>query len=109
MDDIQNRLKETSERCLTSHEKWAVDKKNGDARTNLQEAIHELRKVASRLEIEMAISERDENVLKQIPIPSHRAAQGRGAQSDNDGNSIREANTGPKPVRNRKPRKPSGD
>ncbi|GJL84422.1 MAG: hypothetical protein DHS20C02_01970 [Micavibrio sp.] len=108
MDDIQGRLKETSETCVASYAKWATDKKDGDVRATLQEAIHELRKVASRLEIEMAISERDENALKKIPIPSHRA-QGRGHQSGDDdnrgnsaaGNSAPPARTSPKPQRNR--------
>ena len=55
MDAIDNRLKETSDTCMKSYEKWAANKQDGDAREALQEAIHELRKVASRLEIELAI------------------------------------------------------
>jgi len=109
MDDIQQRLKETSATCIASYEKWASDKKNGGTRTTLQEAIHELRKVASRLEIEMAISERDEMALKKIPIPPHRASQKKGGQADSDDDSYGNAPTdnnrpqrsGPKPDRNR--------
>ncbi len=108
MEDIQGRLKETSEVCVASYAKWATDKKDSDVRATLQEAIHELRKVASRLEIELAISERDEAALKKIPIPAHRA-QGRGHQGgddDNRGNSVQGSNgpparSGPKPQRTR--------
>lgn len=109
MDDIQKRLKETSEACVASYEKWAGNKKDGAKRESLQEAIHELRKVSSRLEIELAISERDEAAMKKIPIPAHRAAgKEQRAQGDNDshGNSAN-GNNGPKPQRSRKPKRAS--
>lgn len=74
MDDIQKRLKETSEACIAAYEKWAGNKKDSGASETLQEAVHELRKVAARVEIELAISERDENALKPMSIPPHRAS-----------------------------------
>lgn len=93
MDEIKQRLVQASDACVKAFEKWSSDQKNGGARETLQDTIHELRKVASRLEIELAISERDQNAAKPIPIPPHRAARGKGGahadagMDDNFGNS----------------------
>jgi len=76
MDDIQTRLQETSKNCLQAHEDWVSAKKDSASREKLLAAIHELRKVASRLEIELAVSERNEMTSKPLPIPSHRASLG---------------------------------
>lgn len=85
-DDIKDRLTETSQSCIKSFEAWSANKKDKEAREALQEAIHELRKVSSRLEIELAISERNEMSSKPIPIPTHRDAQKREAHaSGHDG------------------------
>ncbi len=73
MSDVQDRLKKASEACIKSHENWDANKKDSDARENLQESIHELRKVISRLEIDIAVSERDNSKGKPLPIPSHRS------------------------------------
>lgn len=73
MDDIEKRLKEATDACLKAHGDWSKDKKDSKTREALMEAVHELRKVAARLEIEIAISERDEMASKPIPIPSHRS------------------------------------
>ncbi len=86
MEDIANRLKETSAQCSTALESWLQDKKDAQARERLQESVHELRKVASRLEIELAISERDEMSQRPIPIPSHRDAKKGGHKNDDRGN-----------------------
>jgi hypothetical protein len=72
MDDMKERLKTCSEKCFTTYEAWDA-KKGADTREELQEAIHELRKVASRLEIEIALSERQKRSDNPIPIPSHRS------------------------------------
>jgi len=85
MEDIDKRLNETSAACAKALESWSKDKKDKKAREDLQESVHELRKVASRLEIEMAISERDEMSQKPIPIPAHRDSN-RGNKNDNRGN-----------------------
>jgi hypothetical protein len=82
MDEIETRLKETSDNCFKSYESWRKDQKNASTREALQDAVHELRKVASRLEIELAVSDRNEMVQKPIPIPPHRDAKHRGG---NDG------------------------
>lgn len=77
MEEIEKRLRESSDICFSSFVAWHKNKKDGAARESLQDAIHELRKVASRLEIELAISERDEMAQKRIPIPPHRDAKRR--------------------------------
>jgi hypothetical protein len=60
-------------------------KRDPKAQEALQVAIHELRKVASRLEIDVAVSERDQMAARHIPIPSHRAMKdGIGNEIDGD-------------------------
>jgi len=73
MDDIQARLEETSQNCLKAYLAWESQKKDPKAKEELHSSIHELRKVSSRLEIELAISERDTVTSKPLPIPSHRS------------------------------------
>lgn len=110
MDDIQKRLKETSETCIASFEKWNANKKDRAAAEGLQEAIHELRKVSSRLEIELAISERDEMALKPIPIPPHRASRKgpQGADEDFDMPEHNHGNFDPSAQQSRGPRPQGG-
>ena len=71
-DDVAQRLKDCSEKTLDSYSAWNETKKP-EQREDLQEALHELRKVASRVEIEIAMSDRATGGPKQIPIPSHRS------------------------------------
>ncbi len=94
MDEIGQRLKETSDNCIKCFEAWSKDKKNADVSEALQESVHELRRVASRLEIELAVSERDESVQKPIPIPPHRDANRRAQSADDDAGN---RNSGPGP------------
>lgn len=81
MDEIEQRLREASEACIKSYGDWRKNEKDSTGRESLQDSVHELRKVASRLEIEIAVSERGEMGNKPIPIPSHRASR------ENKGNS----------------------
>ncbi len=74
MDDIQTRLKETSKNCLVAHEAWDSKQQDKKAQEELHSAIHELRKVSSRLEIDLAVSERDQATSKPLPIPSHKSS-----------------------------------
>ncbi len=94
MDEIATRLKETSEACIKAYDLWEKDKKEVEPKEELQEAVHELRKVASRLEIELAVSERDENG-RAIPIQSH--------QSRGKNNNYK------RPPKNKPPQKPLRD
>lgn len=99
---VKERLQATAMTCLESYEAWDKDKKDIGKRETLQEAVHELRKVASRLEIDIAISERD-GQSKPLPIPSHRSApKGR----HNDGGK-----TEKRPQRSKKPaaKKPAAE
>ncbi len=84
MEETLGRLKDSAEACITAYGAWGNSKKNGEAREKLQEAVHELRKVAARLEIEMATSERDETNQRQIPIPPHRASRGKAPEIGNE-------------------------
>ena len=73
MSEANDRLKEASEICIKSYEAWEDNQKESKTRESLQESIHELRKVVSRVEIEIAMSERDKTNSKPLPIPSHRS------------------------------------
>ena len=73
MTDIQQRLSETAKNTLESYDAWVKDKSNEANREALSTAVHELRKVASRVEIDMAVSEKDEKSRQPIPIPPHRS------------------------------------
>lgn len=81
-DEIKQRLEDSAAQCVKSYEGWASNKKDSGARAALQEAVHELRKVASRLEIELAVSDRNQS-QKPMPIPQNRNAKG--AQKPNEG------------------------
>lgn len=81
-DEIKERLEKCCDNCTKAYEAWRKDEKSGDARENLLEAIHEIRKVASRLEIELAVSERDQMAQKRIPIPPHRNSKSRPKAKD---------------------------
>ncbi len=91
MEEIEKRLKDATENCLTAHAEWTKNRKDGTNREKLMESVHELRKVAARLEIEIAISERDEMAAKPIPIPPHRSQHKRrrpeGDDRDDAGNT----------------------
>lgn len=82
MDEIQTRLHETSQNCLKAYEDWSSKKRDQKAQEVLHSAIHELRKVSSRLEIELAVNERDQMTSRPLPIPSHRASKGPGQGVD---------------------------
>ena len=83
MAEIKDRLTEATKECLQHYDAWSQNKKDESSREQLMEALHELRKVSARLEIEMAVSERDLRKNKPIPVPPHRSAK---RKVDNDGN-----------------------
>ena len=72
---VKQRLEETVERCKKAYAEWEKDSKNIAAKQELEESVHELRKVTSRIEIELAISDRSNTNMKPMPIPPHRASQ----------------------------------
>lgn len=83
MDEILTRLQETAQVCAKTYEEWRNKKNDTKAQESLHNAIHELRKVASRLEIELAVRERQDLTSKPIPIPSHKSSAA--APKDNGG------------------------
>ena len=111
MDDVKTRLKEITDQCITSYDAWQKKTSDDPLRETLQEHIHELRKVASRLEIEIAMSERDRMASKRIPIPPHRSSK----RGGNDHNNSNDANNDQPEVKKvvkrggRKPKAANGD
>ena len=67
------RLQEAAAKCLSSLDTWNKDLKDDTAREGLLEAVHELRKVTSRLEIDIAMNDRKAMNAKPIPIPEHKS------------------------------------
>lgn len=84
MDDIEKRLRDAADNCIKHYSAWHKDKKLGADRDSLLESIHELRKVAARLEIDIAVSERTEMGARPLPIPPHRSSGRRGPGSDDN-------------------------
>lgn len=93
-EDIKERLSKASAECLKCYEAWRGNEKDEKARECMQDAIHELRKVSSRLEIELAISERDQMAQKPIPIPPHRASRNKGQRHQDNGDFDNDSNHG---------------
>ena len=82
MSDIKDRLRTATDECLSKFEAWNKDKTDGKAREVMLDSLHELRKAAARLEIEMAISERDRLGNNPIPIPTHKSSKKSYQKSD---------------------------
>lgn len=119
MDDIEKRLRDAADNCIKFFSAWQKDKKMGSDRDSLMEAIHELRKVAARLEIDIAVSERTEMGARPLPIPPHRSSGRRSQGDDNIGNEAPEDSFGnqqpedpghqqPRSNAGRDPRRPGG-
>lgn len=88
MDEIEKRLRESTDAFIKSFENWIAQSKNLESREGLMEAMHEVRKVVSRVEIEIAISERDRLGSRPIPIPSHRSQRRTNNDSAGEGEEI---------------------
>ncbi len=74
MKEIIDRLKETAAEAVKAFEAWDKKRSDGTLTEAAQEAAHELRKVTSRLEIELVHAERESFSAAPIPLPQHRAA-----------------------------------
>ncbi len=85
MEDIEKRLRESTDACIKTFENWVKQNKNIESREPLMEAMHEVRKVLARVEIEIAISERDRLGSRPIPIPPHRSSRKRPGEGDEGG------------------------
>ncbi len=76
MDDIEERLRDTSESCFNCYQKWHGNKRDGKLRGDLEDAVHELRKTASRIEIEIAVSEGGSST-NTMKAPNQRNSNGK--------------------------------
>lgn len=79
-ENTAQRLQETAAKCLSSLDAWNKDLKDTEARETLLESVHELRKVTSRLEIDIAMNDRKAVNAKPIPIPEHKSKMERKKQ-----------------------------
>lgn len=84
MDEIEQRLKETSEACIKAYTAWSASDKDEKATEALQEAVHDLRKVASRLEIEIAIRDRAGAKSQPLEIPTHKSTRKNKGSGEDD-------------------------
>lgn len=94
MDEIEKRLRDATDNTVKFYSAWRTQQKDGKAREELMEAVHELRKIAARLEIEIAVSERNEMSAKPIPIPPHRASRKRPGEGNDGGDDEGNGNNG---------------
>lgn len=76
VDGTEARLRETARGCLVAYRGWRTTPGETSIQT-LNDAVHELRKVLARIEIDMSASRREEQGQRPIPIPPHRAARPR--------------------------------
>jgi len=74
VDEVEGRLRETARVCLASYRGWRQTPGEGSLQA-LSDAVHELRKALARIEIDMSASRREEQAIRPIPIPSHRASR----------------------------------
>lgn len=93
MDEIKQRLSDASTACIETYQAWCAKTGDTAAREALQEAVHELRRVAARLEIELAVSDRKTQGSGAIPIPAHRAAR-RAPEAEGDDAGDGQGNAG---------------
>ena len=96
-DEIKQRLQDSSAKCVKAYEAWCADKKSEAAAQTLHDAVHELRKVASRLEIELVSSKRDTGGKNSMSTPKHRDAKPQ--RSKVDGNKADKDDTKAKAVK----------
>ncbi len=76
VDATEARLRETARACLVAYRGWRQGPGEVSVQT-LNDAVHDLRKVLARIEIDLSASRREEQGLRPIPVPAHRAARQR--------------------------------
>lgn len=74
VDAVEGRLRETARGCLAAYRGWRQQPSESSIQA-LSDAVHELRKALARIEIDMSASRREEQAIRPIPIPAHRAAR----------------------------------
>ncbi len=66
------RFANRSENFFKAYEAWEKEQLCSEKRDDLRKALHSMRKVLARVEIEMALSESKERAKNPMPIPTHR-------------------------------------
>ncbi|MDE1148141.1 MAG: hypothetical protein PW843_16190 [Azospirillaceae bacterium] len=70
-EPADQRMAGAAQRSAEAYAAWKANPEGG--MQGLTDALHELRKVIARMEIEMSASRKEENAARPIPIPYHRA------------------------------------
>ncbi|MFP5511792.1 MAG: hypothetical protein ACLGJC_01715 [Alphaproteobacteria bacterium] len=74
VDAIEGRLRDTAKACISAYRGWRQQPSEGTIQS-LSDSVHELRKALARVEIDMSASRREEQAIRPIPIPAHRASR----------------------------------
>ncbi|MCG5241825.1 hypothetical protein MCW82_18770 [Azospirillum doebereinerae] len=74
VDAVEGRLRDTAKACITAYRGWRQQPSEGTIQS-LSDTVHELRKALARIEIDMSASRREEQAIRPIPIPAHRASR----------------------------------
>ncbi|MEA1676044.1 hypothetical protein [Nitrospirillum sp. BR 11163] len=70
-EPADQRMTVAAQRSAEAYTAWKANPEGG--MQGLTDALHELRKVIARMEIEMSASRKEEHAARPIPIPYHRA------------------------------------
>jgi hypothetical protein len=70
-EPADQRMTVAAQRSAEAYAAWKANPEGG--MQGLTDALHELRKVIARMEIEMSASRKEEHAARPIPIPYHRA------------------------------------
>ncbi|KAA0572560.1 hypothetical protein [Azospirillum sp. Sh1] len=74
VDAVEGRLRDTAKACISAYRGWRQQPSEATIQS-LSETVHELRKALARVEIDMSASRREEQAIRPIPIPAHRASR----------------------------------
>ncbi|MBK1839625.1 hypothetical protein JHL17_19630 [Azospirillum sp. YIM B02556] len=74
VDAVEGRLRDTAKACISAYRGWRQQPSEAAIQA-LSDTVHELRKALARVEIDMSASRREEQAIRPIPIPAHRASR----------------------------------
>ncbi|AWK89068.1 hypothetical protein [Azospirillum thermophilum] len=74
VDAVEGRLRDTAKACISAYRSWRQQPSEATIQS-LSDTVHELRKALARIEIDMSASRREEQAIRPIPIPAHRASR----------------------------------
>ncbi|MBY6264241.1 hypothetical protein EI613_20290 [Azospirillum sp. 412522] len=74
VDAVEGRLRDTAKACISAYRGWRQQPSEATIQS-LSDTVHELRKALARVEIDMSASRREEQAIRPIPIPAHRASR----------------------------------